>query len=219
MTGGLQVWLGRAQRLTGFLRARLSLPGCAVAPWVCVTGKVRVVADSGAVTVGRSVVLCGGLTPTELIATSGAKLRIGSWSVINHGVRLQALGTNISIGERCLVASGVRILALGARPTKIGDDVWIAHGAVIESGVQIGAGSVVGAGAVVTEDVPEHSLALGSPARAVPLALMTAAASPCTTGVMLPSLGKQALAFAARTVQRGARGRSRQQRGNEAHGY
>ena len=54
-------------------------------------------------------------------------------------------------------------------PIHIGDDCWIAHGAVIEPGVTVGKGSVVAAGAVVTKDVPELSLALGNPARTMKL--------------------------------------------------
>jgi carbonic anhydrase/acetyltransferase-like protein (isoleucine patch superfamily) len=151
------------------------------------------------------VVLCGGLVPTELIATSGGTICVGRGSVVNHGVRFQALGSTIVVGQRCLVASGARILAVDARPTEIGDDVWIAHGAVIESGVRIGAGSVIAAGAVVREDVPERSLVLGNPARAVPLALMAEAGVPSTTGVTLPSLTIRSLGFAARTVRRWVR--------------
>jgi acetyltransferase-like isoleucine patch superfamily enzyme len=56
-------------------------------------------------------------------------------------------------------------------PVVIEDDVWVAHGAIIEPGVTIGEGSVVSAGSVVTADVPPHSLAIGNPARAMSLEL------------------------------------------------
>nr|KHD97599.1 acetyltransferase [Kocuria polaris] len=49
----------------------------------------------------------------------------------------------------------------------IGKDVWIGASTVILSGVSIGAGSIIGAGSVVTKDIPECSIAVGSPARVI----------------------------------------------------
>lgn len=50
---------------------------------------------------------------------------------------------------------------------KIGNDVWIASGAVITRGVTIGDGAVVAANAVVTKDVPPFAIVVGSPARVI----------------------------------------------------
>jgi len=49
----------------------------------------------------------------------------------------------------------------------IADDVWFGAGVIVLDGVRIGQGSVVGAGSVVTEDLPEFSVAVGSPARKI----------------------------------------------------
>jgi phosphonate metabolism protein (transferase hexapeptide repeat family) len=49
----------------------------------------------------------------------------------------------------------------------IGPDVWIGHGAIIMPGVKIGTGAVIGSGAIVTKDVPNYSIAVGSPARVI----------------------------------------------------
>jgi carbonic anhydrase/acetyltransferase-like protein (isoleucine patch superfamily) len=165
-------WSERARRAAGVVLARYVLFDCALEPWVCATGPVRVLATRGAVAIDRKVVFCGGLVPTELSASGEARIRIGESSVINYGAQIDARDADVSIGRRCLIASGVRILARGERPTCIADDVWIAHGAVVESGVSIGAGSVISAGTVVTEDVPPASLVIGTPARAMPLQLM-----------------------------------------------
>lgn len=54
-----------------------------------------------------------------------------------------------------------------ARETIIGNDVWIAHGAIIKAGVSIGNGAVVGAGAVVTKDVPPYAIVGGCPAKVI----------------------------------------------------
>lgn len=53
------------------------------------------------------------------------------------------------------------------KPVKIEDDVWIGARVCILPGVTIGKGSVIGACAVVSKDVPEYSVAVGSPARVV----------------------------------------------------
>ena len=51
--------------------------------------------------------------------------------------------------------------------TKIGNDVWIGHRAIIMAGVTIGNGAVVGAGAVVTKDVPPYAIVAGVPANII----------------------------------------------------
>ncbi|GEB69779.1 Putative acetyltransferase [Pseudoalteromonas carrageenovora] len=52
-------------------------------------------------------------------------------------------------------------------PVSVGNDVWIAAGAVVTRGVVIGDGAVVGANAVVTKDVPPYSIVAGSPAKII----------------------------------------------------
>lgn len=47
----------------------------------------------------------------------------------------------------------------------IGNDVWIAHGALILSGVTIGDGAVIGARAVVTKNVKPYEIVGGNPAK------------------------------------------------------
>ena len=51
--------------------------------------------------------------------------------------------------------------------TRIGWDVWIGANVVIRQGVSIGNGTIIGAGSVVTHDLPENSVAYGSPARVI----------------------------------------------------
>lgn len=52
-----------------------------------------------------------------------------------------------------------------ARAVRIGNDVWIGHGAVVMPGVSIGDGAVIGANAVVTRDVSAFDIVAGAPAR------------------------------------------------------
>ncbi len=49
----------------------------------------------------------------------------------------------------------------------LGRDVWLGAAAMIMPGVTIGDGAIIGAGAIVTRDVPENSIAVGSPAKVV----------------------------------------------------
>lgn len=51
------------------------------------------------------------------------------------------------------------------KKTTLGNDVWIAAGAIIAQGVTIGNGAVVGANSFVNTDVPPYAIVVGSPAR------------------------------------------------------
>lgn len=53
------------------------------------------------------------------------------------------------------------------RPVVIGDGSWLGFGAVVLPGVTIGKHVVIGANAVVTHDIPDYSVAVGSPARVI----------------------------------------------------
>ncbi|MFZ5920176.1 MAG: DapH/DapD/GlmU-related protein [Chloroflexota bacterium] len=50
---------------------------------------------------------------------------------------------------------------------RVGDNVWIGANSIILPGVTIGSNSIIGAGSVVTRDIPENSVAAGSPARVI----------------------------------------------------
>jgi maltose O-acetyltransferase len=110
---------------------------------------------------------------TELACQPGASIEIGSRSIFNYGVSLEAW-KSIRIGDRSMFGSMVRVCDRGkaaAGPVVIGDDVWIAHGATVEPGVTLGAGSVVSAGSTVSSHVPPGSLAIGNPARCMSLSV------------------------------------------------
>lgn len=107
------------------------------------------------------------------------RIEIGADVRINRGCLLVSY-SRISIGSDCLIGEYVsirdadhgmcpgqpmRLQPHAARPITIGDDVWIARGAVILSGVSVGSGAVVGANSVVTKDVPPLTIVAGVPAR------------------------------------------------------
>ena len=52
-------------------------------------------------------------------------------------------------------------------PVTIRENAWVTIGVTILPGVTIGEGAIVAAGAVVTEDIPPHTMAAGTPAKVI----------------------------------------------------
>jgi maltose O-acetyltransferase len=116
----------------------------------------------------------GGPVASELICRGTGSIVIGSTCILNYGASLIA-EESIILGDRCMFGSYVTVhdrFADRRGPVVIEDDVWVAHGAVIEPGVRIGARSVVSARSRVERDIPPDSLAIGRPARILPLHLI-----------------------------------------------
>jgi len=157
-----------AARLWGVIALRGTEHGARCA----VTGRLQVEGE-GLIHLGRHVELLGGLVPSSLFAAKGAVLSLGDGCQLNYGVTLRAR-ESVIIGDRCMFGSYVLIAddADGQlAPIRLGDDVWVAHGAQIAPGVTIGDGAVVSAGSLVLRDVPPRTLALGRPARVMSLDL------------------------------------------------
>lgn len=55
----------------------------------------------------------------------------------------------------------------GVGRVRIGEGTWIGQNVVVAPGVTIGRGAVIGANSVVRTDVPDHSVAVGAPARVI----------------------------------------------------
>jgi maltose O-acetyltransferase len=86
----------------------------------------------------------------------------------------------VTIGSNVFFAPGVHIYTAthpldaierrsveSAKPVTIGDDCWIGGNTVICPGVTIGKNCVIGAGSVVTKNIPDNTLAVGNPAKAI----------------------------------------------------
>jgi maltose O-acetyltransferase len=54
-----------------------------------------------------------------------------------------------------------------AAPIVIGDNTWLGASVTVGAGVSIGHNAVIGAGSVVLQDIPDHVVAAGSPARVI----------------------------------------------------
>ncbi|MEM9258823.1 MAG: sugar O-acetyltransferase, partial [Bacteroidota bacterium] len=54
-----------------------------------------------------------------------------------------------------------------AHPIRIGDNVWLGGGAIVNPGVSIGENTVIGSGSVVTKNIPANVVAAGNPCRVI----------------------------------------------------
>lgn len=98
----------------------------------------------------------------------------------NHGLVILDAAP-VSFGDDVMVGPGVLISTAThpldpeqrkkgletARPTNVGNNVWVGMGAKILEGVNIGDNAVIGAGAVVNKDVPARAVVAGVPAKVI----------------------------------------------------
>jgi acyl-[acyl carrier protein]--UDP-N-acetylglucosamine O-acyltransferase len=116
-------------------------------------------------------------------ATEDVALVIGDGTSIAGNCVLSA-ETSVRLGRKVLLARNVYIadhmhafedperavLEQGTTRVgrvEIGDGAWLGQNVVVGPGVRIGTGAVVGANSVVLNDVPDHQVAVGAPARVV----------------------------------------------------
>jgi bifunctional UDP-N-acetylglucosamine pyrophosphorylase/glucosamine-1-phosphate N-acetyltransferase len=93
-------------------------------------------------------------------STLGPGVKMGHFSYIGNA----KIGANTNIGAGTITCNydGAK-----KHPTEIGEDVFIGSDTMLVAPLKIGARSRTGAGAVVTKDVPEDTLVVGMPARAI----------------------------------------------------
>jgi len=114
---------------------------------------------------------------------TGVALEIGDGTSIAGDCVLSA-AVGVRLGRRVLLARNVyvsdhshrfedaRRAVLDQGVDRIGavvvdDGAWLGQNVVVCPGVRIGRGAVVGANSVVLDDVPDHAVAVGAPARVV----------------------------------------------------
>ena len=90
----------------------------------------------------------------------GEGVKMGHFSYIGNAT----IGANTNIGAGTITANfdGEK-----KNPTEIGEDVFIGSDTMLIAPLKLGDGARTGAGAVVTKDVPEDTLVVGMPARAI----------------------------------------------------
>jgi acetyltransferase-like isoleucine patch superfamily enzyme len=113
----------------------------------------------------------------DLAISIGSGTSIAGACVIS-AVRSVRLEENVLLARNVYISDHIHkyterdtpILAQGVdkiRPVLIKAGAWLGQNVVVCPGVTIGAGSVIGANSVVTGDIPDRSVAVGSPARVV----------------------------------------------------
>lgn len=104
----------------------------------------------------------------------GENTWIGPFTVIDGSGGLQ-------IGKHCTISVGVQLYthdnmmqtlsggidAIERSPVSIGDCTYIGPNCVVKRGVRIGKHCLIGTGSYVNRDLPDFSIAVGSPARIV----------------------------------------------------
>jgi bifunctional UDP-N-acetylglucosamine pyrophosphorylase / glucosamine-1-phosphate N-acetyltransferase len=87
-------------------------------------------------------------------------VKMGHFSYIGNAT----IGANTNIGAGTITCNydGVK-----KHPTEIGEDAFIGSDTMLVAPLKLGAGARTGAGAVVTKNVPEDTLVVGMPARAI----------------------------------------------------
>ena len=137
----------------------------------------------GRIAIGSGVFVGAGSWLQTLVEGEGPALVIGDGTSIAGSCVLSA-ARSVHLGEKVLLARNVyvsdhihaytdtsqAVLEQGIERVEavvIEDGAWLGQNVVVCPGVRIGRGAVVGANSVVLEDVPDHSLAVGTPARVV----------------------------------------------------
>ena len=149
-------------------------------PVVALYGERYIELGSHTIIGPHSTISCGVSPDTELGVETA--LRIGDRCLIGRGSGIVA-HESIEIGDDVFTGHSIYItdanhgyvdldVPIGRQfaepdPVSIGAGSWIGHGAVVLPGSRIGAHVVVGAGSVVTGELPDYSVAVGSPARVV----------------------------------------------------
>jgi acetyltransferase-like isoleucine patch superfamily enzyme len=114
-----------------------------------------------------------------------ASLRIGNRVTIEQGIHVVCQGTvtiadDVAVAPYCAIVDTFhphdppdRLPRIGDRlPTEhtfvsIGEGTFIGMYSIVLPNVRIGKGCVIGAGSVVTRDVPDYTVAAGSPAKVI----------------------------------------------------
>lgn len=131
--------------------------------------------------IGPDVALAAGMVPGQAMLTDPV-ISIGDRCLIGRGSGIVG-HLSIEIGDDVWTGHYVYITdqnhgyadpdlpisrqSQPERPVRIGSGSWLGHGTVVLPGAQIGRNCVIGANSVVTGTIPDHSIAVGAPAKVV----------------------------------------------------
>jgi len=131
--------------------------------------------------IGPDVTLSAGMVPGQQ-CISDPVVKIGDRCLIGKGSGIVG-HLQIDIGDDVWTGHNVYITdqnhdyrdvdvpisqqSMPERPVTIGDGSWLGYGTVVLPGARIGKHVVIGANSVVSGEIPDHSVAVGTPARVV----------------------------------------------------
>ena len=131
--------------------------------------------------IGEHVALSAGMMPGQECLTNPV-VRIGDRCLIGRGSGIVGhlsidIGNDVWTGHHVYITDQshgyedvTMPISLQSQPEKsvsIGDGSWLGHGVVVLPGSKIGRNVAVGANSVVTGELPDYSVAVGSPARII----------------------------------------------------
>ena len=94
--------------------------------------------------------------------------KIGKGSYCGYGGIGVVIHSDAEIGRNCMIGQHVTIGGGNSKypgVPKIGNNVYISHGAIVFGGITIGNNVTIGANAVVTKPVPDNAVVAGVPAK------------------------------------------------------
>jgi acetyltransferase-like isoleucine patch superfamily enzyme len=131
--------------------------------------------------IGPQVTLSAGMIPGQKCVTDPV-VRIGDRCLIGKGCGIVGhfsidIGDDVWTGQNVYITDQnhgyddvTRPISQQTQPERavsVGAGSWIGYGAVILPGARIGAHVTIGANSVVTGEIPDRSVAVGSPARVI----------------------------------------------------
>ena len=150
-------------------------------------GKACKIVNAGNMIFGKDVSI---MPYTMLVCHQGGQITFGEGSEIGMYSRIASqgkinIGKNVFSGPHIFIADYNHEYCDSEKPIKfqgklikstpeferggvlIGDDTWIGTNVVIAGTIKIGKHCVIGANSVVTTDIPDYSVAVGSPCKVI----------------------------------------------------
>lgn len=131
--------------------------------------------------IGPQATLSAGMVPgqqclSDPVVSIGDRCLIGKGSGIVGHYRIE-IGNDVWTGHHVYITDQnhgydditrpISLQTQPERPVSIGDGSWIGHGTVVLPGSRIGRHVTIGANSVVSGEIPDFSVAVGSPARVI----------------------------------------------------
>jgi len=156
-------------------------PGSVICyPWVTIMNERFIRIGEGTM-IGPHVALSAGMIPgqhcvTDPVVSIGDRCLIGRGSGIVGHLSIE-IGDDVWTGHYVYITDQnhgyddpdlpISRQVQPERPVRIGSGSWIGNGSVVLPGAEIGRNVVIGANSVVTGTIPDHSIAVGAPARVI----------------------------------------------------